>query len=357
MKSKSFKRVTAAVLGLSMVGTGMLANMGGIGLFEDFSLTADAAETQTVTLHFYESTTSKLKDVEVPLDTEYTFKSPGDLFSTQIPAEYRFKYWKLSGSDKTYKADDTIRMTQEYYQQNSNPYYSMLSAVYDSPVVISYTDGFTGRIKGVDKNTYYPGDEFTFPALSDFSDFTQSDSTGEKQFKGWSVSYNNEIYPVGAKITIPENTTAMSVSSVWSYVQSDPNHTHDNTAYQKWVNTDYLPTNAGKYYLNGDVTLSSTYVVDADISICLNGHTISLENGKTGSVIKVNRDKTLTIYDEGGGTIEGGNTEHFGGGIDVEGTLILNGGEITKNKGGTGRSDGGISEISCKNGKCQHSRE
>lgn len=84
MKSKSFKRVTAAVLGLSMVGTGMLANMGGIGLFEDFSLTADAAETQTVTLHFYESTTSKLKDVEVPLDTEYTFKSPGDLFSTQI---------------------------------------------------------------------------------------------------------------------------------------------------------------------------------------------------------------------------------------------------------------------------------
>ena len=95
MKGKIFKRATVTFLALSMVGTSLLADIGIVGLSEDFSLTANAADTETVTLHFFDSATSKLEDINIPIDSEYTFRSPLEVFkSDKIPDGYRFKYWK-----------------------------------------------------------------------------------------------------------------------------------------------------------------------------------------------------------------------------------------------------------------------
>lgn len=53
-----------------------------------------------------------------------------------------------------------------------------------------------------------------------------------------------------------------------------PNHTCADTEYMPWPETNSLPT-SGKYYLTGDVTVSSTYEIRGELSLCLNGYTIT----------------------------------------------------------------------------------
>ena len=106
----------------------------------------------------------------------------------------------------------------------------------------------------------------------------------------------------------------------------------------------------------GDVTLGCDVLAEEDdtalnvpsgtaVTLDLNGHTIdrSLSSAMPGgSVITVNGE--LTVNDsEGGGTITGGYTTGYGGGIQVGGTLTLNGGAITGNRaeGANNKSGGG----------------
>ena len=73
------------------------------------------------------------------------------------------------------------------------------------------------------------------------------------------------------------------------------NTEHDRgITWTKWTSTDSLPTDPGNYYLNTNVTLSSTWECGADVKLCLNGKTIT-ETGDA-DVIKVN-GKTLAITD------------------------------------------------------------
>jgi uncharacterized repeat protein (TIGR02543 family) len=64
-----------------------------------------------------------------------------------------------------------------------------------------------------------------------------------------------------------------------------------------WTTTNSLPTTAGSYVLACDVTLDTTWQVNADIALDLNGHDITF-SGTSGSVIKVNSG-TFTLYDCG----------------------------------------------------------
>lgn len=59
-------------------------------------------------------------------------------------------------------------------------------------------------------------------------------------------------------------------------VHADPEpHTHDDITFnQAWTSSDSLPTAAGNYYLDTDVTVTSGIGLLGDVSLCLNGHKI-----------------------------------------------------------------------------------
>ena len=102
--------------------------------------------------------------------------------------------------------------------------------------------------------------------------------------------------------------------------------THDIT-WKAWESTTDLPSEAGNYYLVNDITLNASWVVSADITLCLDGKTIT---GKDSAyVIEVSKSASLIITDcqKVVGKITN-NTER-GRGIQNSGTLILWNGTIT----------------------------
>ena len=146
--------------------------------------------------------------------------------------------------------------------------------------------------------------------------------------------------------------------------------TKDTTLYAKWIEgtgvSVLLPTSAGKYYLTQDITISETWTVPSgETTLDLNGYGI-LMTGRY-SVISIGSEASLTINDSGntvhyvtlseyhatavsdsgeetapsngtgvvkisGGYIAGGATNQ-GGGINLRGSLIINGGTLIGNNG------------------------
>ena len=67
--------------------------------------------------------------------------------------------------------------------------------------------------------------------------------------------------------------------------------------WQKWTTDNDLPVEDGYYYLTGDVTMSMSWdLYKNNIHLCLNGHTISIENDDEYA-IQVKKDCTLVITD------------------------------------------------------------
>lgn len=104
---------------------------------------------------------------------------------------------------------------------------------------------------------------------------------------------------------------------------------HETVNWQPWPEegaTTPLPTTAGNYYLTDNVTVSSGWEITANITLCLNGKTLSKSSGN--DFITVKKDASLTITDcsaNATGKITGG--YHI---IAVAGgTFNLYGGEIT----------------------------
>ena len=127
----------------------------------------------------------------------------------------------------------------------------------------------------------------------------------------------------------------------YSYYSLVP-HKHGEAELTAWRSADSLPTDtAGTYYLTKDVTFAAAQEISADVSLCLNGHTITgdvtvhnsskftLTDCKNGAV-----KKTITV-DAGGtfvmnsGVISGADT-----GVINNGTFEMNGGSITGNTKG-----------------------
>ena len=94
-------------------------------------------------------------------------------------------------------------------------------------------------------------------------------------------------------------------------------------AFEKWEESDSLPTSTGNYYLTKNVTLSAGQTIKWDVTLCLNGYKIEAAPGVT-----VNGG-TLTITDcVGSGSIVGADKKHTGVNIQNIGTLNLYGGII-----------------------------
>ena len=128
--------------------------------------------------------------------------------------------------------------------------------------------------------------------------------------------------------------------------EQDSGHTEaDHANMTPWEKTDSLPNTAGSYYLTKNVTLKKEWEVPADITLCLNGKSITLD--AAGAVIyKQSYDLTLTLYDcKGSGTITHGTdstgTTYNGCGVSMySGTFNMYGGAITNNS--CGSSGGGV---------------
>ena len=113
---------------------------------------------------------------------------------------------------------------------------------------------------------------------------------------------------------------------------ADPNGNDETEAiYEKWTSTDSLPTTAGAWRLMNDVTVSSGTVLNENVTLCLNGHTITVEDGADYTYY-VTRSHTLNIVDcQGSGVINGGNTaasKRAGVKVESYGTFNLYAGTI-----------------------------
>lgn len=117
-----------------------------------------------------------------------------------------------------------------------------------------------------------------------------------------------------------------------------------------WKETTSLPNTAGSYYLTQNVTLKKEWEVPADITLCLNGKSITLN--AEGDVINMSANGTIfTLYDcIGTGTITHGmndDTKYQGGGVAVSDvTFNMYGGTITGNIKGANNYGGGV-YVSC----------
>lgn len=146
-------------------------------------------------------------------------------------------------------------------------------------------------------------------------------SNGDAAYSGESLSI---YFSGGATVTEPiildvTNDNADLFELVWPYKKDlvrDSNnnlvlgtkpvghkaHDADGTGSipegKEWIAWDgSTQMNApGYYYLDKDVTLTSTIEVTADVHLCLNGHEMS-DNGENAGFIIVNRDASLTICD------------------------------------------------------------
>ena len=134
-----------------------------------------------------------------------------------------------------------------------------------------------------------------------------------------------------------------------------PEETHehdDGIKFNPWSSANSLPTEAGNYYLENDVTIPSTWTVpQGTTNLCLNGHGIRLASGVT--VINIPSGSTLNLYDCGEtvhyftepdtgyglakniGDTNTGNQASFTGGYITGGTAMA------ENQGGGARVSGG----------------
>lgn len=134
---------------------------------------------------------------------------------------------------------------------------------------------------------------------------------------------------------------------------AEEDHNHDDVTFIEWTNTGTLPTAPGNYYLTTGVTLTDTWDVppNADIKLCLNGHTITQTN-TSARVVTVNG--SLTVYDcIGDGEITGGNVNNsIGGGVYVAGraSFTMNGGSITGNQAADGYSNANGGGVAVEDG-------
>ena len=135
-------------------------------------------------------------------------------------------------------------------------------------------------------------------------------------------------------------------------------HTHDGVTFNTWSYTDSLPNTAGAYCLVSDVELTTQWQPQADILLCLDGHTITVQAnhdvigitghtldlydcantgrithaaGATGRGVYVNVGGTFNMH---GGIISGNTAAGADGGgvhVNTEGTFNMHGGVISGN--------------------------
>ena len=110
-------------------------------------------------------------------------------------------------------------------------------------------------------------------------------------------------------------------------------HFHGSQQYTKWSFADRLPVDAGSYYLDTDVDLAERYQPQANITICLNGHTITSTSASVTQLVFINSARTITFEDchYNGSFADVGKIAGGKGNSGWGGTIGLNNGSATLN--------------------------
>lgn len=119
------------------------------------------------------------------------------------------------------------------------------------------------------------------------------------------------------KTTRPEITTSAGMTYTYPY--------------------DVYVLETGNYYLEGDLKLNLSYAmifINGEVQLCLNGHSITMQNGS--NAIDILNGKMLTLTDCNGSGQNNGKINHegkdsIGRGVIATGTFNLYGGNITGN--------------------------
>lgn len=91
-------------------------------------------------------------------------------------------------------------------------------------------------------------------------------------------------------------------------------------------------TLSGNYYLNGDVTMTGSFSVKSDVTIDLNGYTITMPTSVDKSMFVITAAGSLTVKDTGAagtGKLQFGTTSSGAPGINITGKFTLESGTIT----------------------------
>ena len=118
---------------------------------------------------------------------------------------------------------------------------------------------------------------------------------------------------------------------------ADTEETHDHSAMMELSGFAHVGLTDGEWYLGADANGDITIGEDGEVTLCLNGHTLTGRG--TRSVITIKEGAKLTLCDcVGTGVITGGtgntmpNDNKCGGGVYVDGgTFIMTGGTISEN--------------------------
>lgn len=125
-------------------------------------------------------------------------------------------------------------------------------------------------------------------------------------------------------------------------------------AFEKWEESDSLPTSTGNYYLTKNVTLSAKQTIAQNVTLCLNGYKIEVASDAedkilvgsgtltitdcvgSGSIVGVDKKQTGVNIQNSAGTLNlyGGTIKNFEKGVVNIGTFNMYGGTITKNSQG-----------------------
>ena len=120
------------------------------------------------------------------------------------------------------------------------------------------------------------------------------------------------------------------------------------TTFTEWKSADSLPTEAGSYYLTTNVTLKQSWNPTENITLCLNGKTITAEDSFDAVQVAAGRSFTLTDCHTGEaqGTITHAENKTGRGVYVAGGTFHLYGGAISGNSAvGSGSSSSGESKL------------
>ena len=123
-------------------------------------------------------------------------------------------------------------------------------------------------------------------------------------------------------------------------------HTGQAVTFTAWTKNTELPETKGEYYLDTDVTLSSSWKPVDGTVLCLNGHSIKADNNIAITAIIVNDNRTFTLCDCKGDRDAYGQITHpvgkTGSGVYMTGAnskFNMYGGSITNN---TADNGGGV---------------
>ena len=256
--------------------------------------------------------TGTMEPKAVVPDTDYLL--PASAFTA--PEGMRFKEWSV-------QIGDAEAVTEEPNKPVNITADTTVSAVWEQLYAVAVEGQSTIASITTDKSIAAQGE--TVSVLIRCND-------------GYTVKEIRAIAADGAEVDVVSNgsftvnTFTMPACDVTVTVSFDDEipHEHDGIAFEPWDRADSLPTESGSYCLAGDVTLTAgNWLLNngQEISLCLNGHTITNDSGEN-TAIRMENDSKLSIYDcsENQGMITGGS---YGVSLYRGGTLNLYGGKLT----------------------------